>query len=128
VAEKLHCDLILPTHHEVANAVGAVAGNVMISEEVLVYPRLTNDGLEVLGYTVQTGDHREVYDEAADALAHARALGRERALGAALRSGADNPEVIVNEHTDGLDTFRIRAKAAGKPRLMRFGGKENGVG
>lgn len=128
VAEKLHCELILPTHHEVANAVGAVAGNVMISEEVLVYPRLTRDGLEVLGYTVQTGDYREVYDEAADALAHARALGRERALGAALRSGADNPEVIVNEHTDGLDTFRIRAKAVGKPRLMRFGGKENGVG
>ena len=122
VAEKLHCELILPTHHEVANAVGAVAGSVMITEEVLVYPRVTDDGLEVLGYTVQTSDNREVFDEAADALVHARTLGRERALGAALRSGADNPEVIINEHTDGLDAYRIRAKAVGKPRLMRFGG------
>jgi hypothetical protein len=120
VAEKLHCELILPTHHEVANAVGAVAGNVMTTEEVLVYPRVTSDGLEVLGYTVQTGDNREVFDEAADALAHARKLGRERALGAALRSGADNPEVIVKELTDGLDAYRIRAKAVGKPRLTRF--------
>jgi len=120
VAEKLHCELILPTHHEVANAVGAVAGNVMITEEVLVYPRVTGDGLEVLGYTVQTGDNQEVFDEAADALTHARKLGRERALGAALRSGADNPEVIVKELTDGLDAYRIRAKAVGKPRLMRF--------
>jgi len=121
VAEKLHCELILPTHHEVANAVGAVAGNIMITEEVLVYPQLTGDGLEVLGYTVQTGDNRKVFDEAADALAHARSLGRERALGAALRSGADNPEVVVKEHADGLDTFRIRVKAVGKPRLMRLG-------
>lgn len=128
VAEKLHCNLVLPTHHEVANAVGAVAGSVMITEEVLVYPQVSGDGLEVLGYTVQTGDHREVYEEAADALAHARAMARERALGGALRSGADNPQVIVKEHSDGLDTFRIRAKAVGKPRLMRLGGKDHGVG
>jgi len=120
VAEKLHCELILPAHHEVANAVGAVAGNVMITEEVLVYPRVTGDGLEVLGYTVQTGDNQEVFDEAADALAHARKLGHERALGAALRSGADNPEVIVKKLDDGLDAYRIRAKAVGKPRLMKF--------
>ena len=120
VAQKMNCELILPTHHEVANAVGAVAGSVMITEEVLVYPRLTSDGLEVLGYTVQTGDHLEVFDEAADALAHARELSRERALGAALRSGADNPEVTVKEKTDGLDAYRIRAKAVGKPRLMRM--------
>jgi hypothetical protein len=123
VAEKLHCKLILPIHHEVANAVGAVAGSVMITEEVLVYPRLSGDGLEVLGYTVQTGDDRDVFDEATDALAHARMIGRERALGAALRSGADNPEIIVKEHTDGLDAYRIQVKAVGKPRLMRFGEK-----
>jgi hypothetical protein len=123
VAEKLHCKLILPIHHEVANAVGAVAGSVMITEEVLVYPRLSGDGLEVLGYTVQTGDDRDVFNEATDALAHARMIGRERALGAALRSGADNPEIIVKEHTDGLDAYRIQVKAVGKPRLMRFGEK-----
>ena len=128
VAETLHCDLVLPPHHQVANAVGAVAGSVMVSEEVLVYPQVSGDGLEVFGYTVQTGDHRANYEDAAAALAHARTMARERALGGALRSGADNPQVMVNEHTDGLDTFRIRAKAVGKPRLMRFGGKENGVG
>jgi hypothetical protein len=50
-------------------------------------------------------------------------IGRERALGAALRSGADNPEIIVKEHTDGLDAYRIQVKAVGKPRLMRFGEK-----
>jgi N-methylhydantoinase A/oxoprolinase/acetone carboxylase beta subunit len=119
VAEKLHTDLILPRHHQVANAVGAVAGSVMVAEEILVYPRVASDGLEVIGYYVQTSEDRQVFEEADEALAHARALSRERALGAALRSGADNPEVIINEHTDGLDTYRIRAKALGNPRLAR---------
>ena len=49
----------------------------------------------------------------------ARCLSRERALGAALRSGADNPQVTVEELTDGLDTYRVRAKAVGNPRLTR---------
>jgi N-methylhydantoinase A/oxoprolinase/acetone carboxylase beta subunit len=120
VAEKLRTDLILPTHHEVANAVGSVAGSVMVTEEVLVYPQLSNDGLEILFYTVQTGDSRETFDEADHALAHARTIGRERALGAALRSGADNPQVIVTERSDGLDAYRIQVKAVGKPRLVRW--------
>jgi hypothetical protein len=57
------------------------------------------------------------FEELDDALACARALSKERALGAALRSGADNPQVVVEQLTDGLDTYRIRAKAMGNPRL-----------
>jgi N-methylhydantoinase A/oxoprolinase/acetone carboxylase beta subunit len=124
VAEALHTELVLPDHYQVANAVGAIAGSVMVEEELLVYPNLSRDGLEVLGYYVAVPGaepaletQRHEFAEMADALAQARALGRERALGAALRSGADNPQVTVIEETDGLDTFRIRAKAVGNPRL-----------
>jgi hypothetical protein len=91
----------------------------MVTEELLVYPRLSREGLEVMGYYVQASDERREFDEVGDALTHARALGRERALGAALRSGADNPQVMVEELADGLDTYRIRAKAVGNPRLAR---------
>jgi N-methylhydantoinase A/oxoprolinase/acetone carboxylase beta subunit len=124
VAEALHTDLILPEHHAVANAVGAVAGSVMVEEELLVYPQLSKSGLEVFGYYVAvpgadptTGDWRREFEELSDALAYAHALSQERALGAAIRSGADNPHVTVEELTDGLDTYRIRAKAVGNPRL-----------
>ncbi len=117
VADVLHTDLILPEHYQVANALGAIAGTVMVVEEILVYPMLSSSGLEVLGYYVQTSEERHEFEEVDDALAHARALGRERALGAALRSGADNPQVVMEELTDGLDTYRIRAKAMGNPRL-----------
>jgi N-methylhydantoinase A/oxoprolinase/acetone carboxylase beta subunit len=123
VAEALHTELILPEHHEVANAVGAIAGSVMVEEELLIYPKLSRDGLEVFGYYVQArdeaGEGRYEYEELSDALAHARALSQERALGAAIRSGADNPQVTIEELADGLDTFRIRAKAIGNPRLAR---------
>jgi N-methylhydantoinase A/oxoprolinase/acetone carboxylase beta subunit len=121
VAEALHTKLILPEHHEVANALGAIAGSVMVVEEVLVYPRLDSSGLEVLGYYVQTSEDRKDFDEEelGASLAYAKDLARERALGAAVRSGADNPEVVVEMQTEGLDTYRIRAKAMGNPRLAR---------
>jgi N-methylhydantoinase A/oxoprolinase/acetone carboxylase beta subunit len=119
VAAALHTELILPEYHQVANAVGAIAGSVMVVEELLVYPQLSRSGLEVFGYYVQTSDERQEFEELSDALAHARSLSQERALGAALRSGADNPQVVVEELTDGLDTYRIRAKAMGNPRLTQ---------
>jgi hypothetical protein len=119
VARALHTDLVLPPHHQVANAVGAIAGSVMVEEELLVYPQLSRSGLEVLGYYVQAGDERHDFEELGQALAQARRIGHERALGAALRSGADNPQVTLQELTDGLDTYRIRAKALGNPRLSR---------
>ena len=50
MAQALHTELILPEHHEVANAVGAIAGSVMVEEELLIYPQLSRDGLEVFGY------------------------------------------------------------------------------
>jgi hypothetical protein len=124
VAEALHTELLLPEHYQVANAVGAIAGSVMVEEELLIYPKLSRDGLEVFGYYVSVpaaepmaSDERLEYDELGDAMAHARALSHERALGAAIRAGADDPQVTIEEMTDGLDTFRIRAKAIGNPRL-----------
>ena len=119
VAAALHSDLILPKHHEVANAIGAVAGSVMVAEEILVYPHLSLQGVDVLGYFVQTSDGRELFEEEEAALAYARALSQERALGAAIRAGADNPQVIVEDISDGLDTHRIRARAVGNPRLEK---------
>ncbi|MGD8464589.1 MAG: hydantoinase/oxoprolinase family protein [Anaerolineae bacterium] len=119
VAEALQTELILPEHFQVANAVGAIAGSVMVEEELLIYPRLSRDGLEVFGYFVQAHDERYEFEELDEALGHARALSQERALGGAIRSGADNPQVTIEELTDGLDTYRIRAKAVGNPRLTK---------
>lgn len=119
VAKLLHTELILPDHYFVANAVGAIAGSVMISEEILVYPHLSPSGLDIISFYLQAGDKREEYEELEEALDIARKLSHDRALSAALRSGADNPQVIIQETSDGLDTYRIRAQAVGNPRLAK---------
>jgi N-methylhydantoinase A/oxoprolinase/acetone carboxylase beta subunit len=119
VAKRLHTELILPDHYFVANAVGAIAGSVMVAEEMLVYPHLSLSGLDVIGYYVQARDKREEYEDLEQALTCARQLSQERALSAALRSGADNPQVMVEVTSDGLDTYRIRAQAVGNPRLAK---------
>ncbi|GAB4432726.1 MAG: hydantoinase/oxoprolinase family protein [Anaerolineae bacterium] len=119
VAERLHTELLLPENHHVANAVGAVAGSVMVSEELLLYPKLSSDGLEVIGFYLQSHQARHEFESAAAALARARSLGSKLALAAALQAGADNPQVVIEEIRDGLDTIRVRAKAVGNPRLGR---------
>jgi len=119
VAQTLNTNLILPDYFYVANAVGAIAGSIMVAEEILVYPRLSESGLDVISYHVQARDDRQEYEDLDEALSFARQLCQERALSAALRSGADNPQVILEEVNDGLDTYRIRAQAVGNPRLAK---------
>jgi N-methylhydantoinase A/oxoprolinase/acetone carboxylase beta subunit len=91
-AKILHTNLILPDYFYVANAVGAIAGSIMVAEEIL--------NLD-------------------EALAFAREFSQERALSAALLSGARNPQIIIEETSDGLDTYRIRTQALGNPRLAK---------
>jgi N-methylhydantoinase A/oxoprolinase/acetone carboxylase beta subunit len=119
VAEKFHTELILPRHYQVANAVGAIAGSVMVTEEILVYPHLTGDGMDVIGYYVQASQERMEYENLAEALKYSRKLSREKAFSAALRSGADSPHVRIDEWADGIDTYRVRARAVGNPRLAK---------
>lgn len=119
VARKLHTELVLPDFHEVANAIGAVAGSVMVECEGLVYPKLSAGGLDVISYYVQSSNGRVEYDDLIDAMAALRKQVQENALQAALDSGADNPQVILEEIGDGIDTFRVKARATGNPRLKK---------
>ena len=116
-ARVLNTELILPDHYQVANATGAVAGSVMITEEILIYPHLSAGNVDVIGYYLQARDQREEVEELEEALARAKKTVRESAKSAALRSGADNPEVILEVIQDGMDSYRVQATAVGKPRL-----------
>jgi hypothetical protein len=80
---------------------------------------MSRGGFEIVGYYAQNGDERHAFEELRDALDHARTVGRQQALDAAVQSGVDNPQVYIEEQVDGLDTYRIRVKAMGNPRLMK---------
>jgi N-methylhydantoinase A/oxoprolinase/acetone carboxylase beta subunit len=126
VAKKLYTELVLPEYHEVANAIGAVAGSVMVECEGLVYPKLSAAGLDVIAYYVQSKNGRHEYQDLMDAMAALREEVRSSALQAALDSGADNPQVVMEEINDGIDSYRVRARATGNPRLKKAEGSNGG--
>ena len=115
VAELLQTNLILPEHHEVANAIGAAAGSVMISEEAWVLPRMR--GQYVSGYYVRIGAERQYVYDLDEAVEIARQAARQRVEAAAQTAGSDNPQVTFDVITSGPNTLRVRAQAIGSPRL-----------
>ncbi len=115
VAEALHTEFIAPPHFEVANAVGAVAGNVITEEEVWVYPQVKNT--RTVGYFVQSLKDRKRFSNRSAALDYARKYTRENALREAERIGIRQPQVEVTQLRDGTESTRIRAQAIGNPRI-----------
>lgn len=115
VAELLQTELILPEHHEVANAIGAAAGSVMITEEAWVLPRLR--GQHVSGYHVRVGAERQYIYDLDEALEVARQTVQQRVETGALNAGAADPQVTFEVITSGPNTLRVRARAIGSPRL-----------
>jgi N-methylhydantoinase A/oxoprolinase/acetone carboxylase beta subunit len=117
VAEILNTNLVLPPHYPVANAVGAVAGSVVATREALVYARVldVNPG----GYAVQIGETHATFTRLAEAMEYARAEALRQAQVEALRAGAALPHMLLEEIPNGMDAYRLRARAVGNPRLMR---------
>ncbi len=115
VAELLQADLILPPHYQVANAVGAVAGSVMVCREAWVYSQM--HGAHLVGYYVQTEDKRHRFPMLAEALAFARQVISDEAVAAARAAGGVEPQVELTQLPDGAESYRLRACAIGNPQM-----------
>jgi N-methylhydantoinase A/oxoprolinase/acetone carboxylase beta subunit len=118
VAERLHTRFVLPPHPHVANAVGAVAGSVIVDKEALVYVQETD---EARSYVVQLEGETTTFMESQDALEYAESRVSGTAREAAENAGAESPQIQVQRNTEGA-LQRIRARAVGNPRLSeQFG-------
>jgi N-methylhydantoinase A/oxoprolinase/acetone carboxylase beta subunit/uncharacterized 2Fe-2S/4Fe-4S cluster protein (DUF4445 family) len=113
VAGFLQARFVLPSHHAVANAAGAVAGSVAVRKEALLYTRDTQDARH---YRVQANGKTERFDELDEAQGFARDMAAEAALDAAADNGAVDPQVTTSVETDGA-VVRFRADAVGTPEL-----------
>ena len=112
IASLLHADFILPDYAPVANAVGAVAGSVIVEKEAIVYARDTR-GARVFVVQIEDDDDFSEEDAAVDFAEQAVAdLAREGALAA----GAVNPQVTVEKSSEG-HLQRIVARGIGNPKL-----------
>ncbi|MEJ2013653.1 MAG: hydantoinase/oxoprolinase family protein, partial [Anaerolineales bacterium] len=115
VAQALKAKLLLPPNFGVANAIGAVAGSVTATEEAWILPAL--HGMHLVGYTVRLGEEQRRFPRLESAMEYARRmLGREAAE-AARQAGAGEVELDFELVEEGAENYRLRARAAGNPRL-----------
>jgi N-methylhydantoinase A/oxoprolinase/acetone carboxylase beta subunit len=124
VARRLGAQLLVPEHAAVCNAVGAVAGVVSETCEVLV----NQPALDLFRVHDPAG-HCD-YTEAGAAIEHARRVSRELALAAAQRAGASDPHLETwvserraragpNSERDYLAEAIVRSRATGRPATAR---------
>jgi N-methylhydantoinase A/oxoprolinase/acetone carboxylase beta subunit len=118
VARRLGASLAIPEHAAVCNAVGAVAGVVSQSVEILV----NQPSFQV--FRVHDPAGSQDYSEPAPALEHAQRVSRELALAAARRAGAADPHVEtsvterlahIDAGADYLAEAVARSTATGRP-------------
>jgi N-methylhydantoinase A/oxoprolinase/acetone carboxylase beta subunit len=118
VARRLNARLVIPPHAEVANAIGAIAGEVVVRERAVVRPG------ELSAYVVHSRAGKREFEELTQALQAAREDVRRLAVERASQSGAAAPLVRLDENhrrgllADGqqeLIEVIIEATAAGRP-------------
>lgn len=110
VATMLHTKISIPDHFQVANAVGAVAGSVVVNEEAWIFPHTR--GKHIVGYYVQSGEERKRFSTLEPAIEYAKRITGEKALARASESGAKEPHLQFEQLPDGAESYRIRASAA----------------
>lgn len=118
MAERLHARFELPPHPHVANAVGAVAGSVIVDKEALVFVQESEQGR---AYMVQFEGEANSFAELEEARGFAHRSVTRAAREAAEEAGAEDPQLRTEERIEGA-LERIQARAVGNPRLSeQFG-------
>jgi hypothetical protein len=113
VADLLHTDLLLPAHYEVANAIGAAAGEIIIHKDAWVYPKIRNRF--PVGFIVQWEHERKYFPTADQALNYAKDQLSRSAQEQAKIAGASQIKLETEQLPDGGDSYRIRVTASGNP-------------
>lgn len=89
VREHLDAEVIVPEDADVANAIGAIATEVSVTDEVLIQPGLYSN------YVLHGVDERMEFSELQRATETAVSIARQRARDRAVAAGARSPEVTV---------------------------------
>ncbi|MCX7670937.1 MAG: hypothetical protein N2439_12800, partial [Anaerolineae bacterium] len=125
VARRLHTDLVIPPHADVANAVGAVSGSVVIRRQVLIHPLAEEEILRA-----HLPDGPRDFERLAEAVTYAQETMPGLLEAEARAAGAGQVEVRMARqdhwaptHGGGLDLVYLGTEltftAAGRPRAVR---------
>ena len=119
VGERLNCDVIVPEFAGVANAVGAVVGQVAMHADGQVTSPAPGE------FIAHLPDGPMRFPEAALAVAALEQALRQQALERARLAGVDDPVITLERHDIGADVegqtmvieVNLRACASGRPRI-----------
>lgn len=119
VGARLHCEMILPEHAGVANAIGAVVGRVTIRETGTI----TSPSEGTFRVHLDTGP--EDFRSSEDALMRLEEVLKSNAQNAAVAAGAEGIRVVVQRDIrtatiEGQEVFidaEVVAEASGRPRI-----------
>lgn len=107
VAQFMRTDYQIPRHAAVANAVGAITGQVVVTAEALIKPRYAASGITGYdGFSKAQTCHFRSHDSA---VAWARAQAEQEARQAAYERGAKQAEIQV--HVDKRETAAVATQA-----------------
>jgi hypothetical protein len=119
VGKRLHCDMILPEHAGVANAIGAVVGRVTMRKTGTI----TSPSEGKYRVHLETGP--EDFSEADGALRRLEVVLRDAAGADARAAGASDIQITVSRDvkkaaTEAREVFveaTITVEASGRPRI-----------
>jgi N-methylhydantoinase A/oxoprolinase/acetone carboxylase beta subunit len=115
VAKALGTTITFPDHYEVANAIGAVVGNVVVRREGEVYPDV--EGAKWKGFFVQAGNALTHFEQFDEAVAFGMQTLKSQAIAEAQAAGAEGIIASCEEHKIWDGMTRLSAWAIGKPGL-----------
>ncbi|WP_157764663.1 hydantoinase/oxoprolinase N-terminal domain-containing protein [Rhodobacter sp. CZR27] len=121
VGTRLGCEMILPDHAGVANAIGAVVG--LVSQRLTAQVTSPGEGR----YCAHLPDGPRTFPDPGSALEAAESVLRAEVTRRAVEAGADEPRVTVvrdlrEVSVEGQSMFlegTVTATAAGRPRMAR---------
>ena len=120
IAKRLGCQLEIPEHAEVCNAVGAVASGVMQSVKVTITSPAQGR------YRIHFDEANEDFCDLDEAIERAESQAGEQAIGHALAAGAEQPQLKLTRNDTTADLgagetifleSEVVATAVGRPRL-----------
>ncbi len=129
VGERLGTRMVLPQHAGVANAIGAVVGQVVMHAEAIV----TSPGEGRFVAHLSTG--AELFSDRSLALQRAEAVLTDAARKLAREAGAEEVRLVVDRDIQEIEIegrlmfieARIRVTASGRPRIAEGGEDEAGM-
>ena len=120
VGRRLGAEVVIPRHAEVANAIGAIASEVVVRERAVVRPG------DIANFVVYTRagrrEHETLLDAVEAAKAEAASLARSRALAAGtasekVRHSIDERRAFSAEGEEVLIEVLVEATVSGRPQL-----------